>query len=208
MAKSGGAPQFSIASYRLISALCCLPLLFYFPIPLADSWAMLLLSTVVHTAYYFTLSKSYRSGDLSQVYPLFRGLAPVLVVLGAAVFANEYLSPGAMLGIGVVSIGLISITFAGGAFGKIPPLALRWGLAPSVLIAAYTVADGTACVPLAIPSVISCGCLCWNRFPSACGCWRKTAATGFPTCGPSRARSASVRWHRQAPTRWSFTPWV
>ena len=142
MAKSGGAPQFSIASYRLVSALCCLPLLFYFPIPLADSWAMLLVSTVVHTAYYFTLSKSYRSGDLSQVYPLFRGLAPVLVVLGAAVFANEYLSPGAMLGIGVVSIGLISITFAGGAFGKIPPLALRWGLATSVLIAAYTVADG------------------------------------------------------------------
>ena len=42
MAKSGGAPQFSIASYRLVSALCCLPLLFYFPIPLADSWSMLL----------------------------------------------------------------------------------------------------------------------------------------------------------------------
>ncbi len=142
MAKSGGAPQFSIASYRLISAICCLPLLFYFPLPFAASWPMLLASTLIHTLYYFTLSKSYRSGDLSQVYPLFRGLAPVLVVIGAAVFANEYLSPGAMFGIGVVSIGLISITFSGGAIGKIPPLALRWGLATSVLIAAYTVADG------------------------------------------------------------------
>jgi drug/metabolite transporter (DMT)-like permease len=142
MAKSGGAPQFSIASYRLISALCCLPLLFVFPLPFAASWPMLLASTFIHTIYYFTLSKSYRSGDLSQVYPLFRGLAPVLVVLGAAVFANEYLSPGAMFGIGVVSLGLISITFSGGAIGKIPPLALRWGLATSVLIAAYTVADG------------------------------------------------------------------
>jgi len=103
---------------------------------------MLLASTLIHTVYYYTLSRSYRSGDLSQVYPLFRGLAPVLVVLGAALFAGEYLGSGAMFGIGLVSAGLISITFAGGAFGKIPGPALRWGLATSVLIAAYTVADG------------------------------------------------------------------
>ena len=142
MAKSGGTPQFSIASYRLISALCCLPLLFLFPLPLAASWPMLLASAIIHTAYYGTLSMSYRTGDLSQVYPLFRGLAPVLVVVGAALFANEYLPAGAMIGIGLVSAGLISITFAGGAVGKIPAAALRWGLATSVLIAAYTVADG------------------------------------------------------------------
>ncbi|MCP4980224.1 MAG: EamA family transporter [Gammaproteobacteria bacterium] len=142
MAKSGGAPQFSIASYRLVNAIWCLPLLFFVPLPLAASWPMLLASTLIHTVYYYTLSRSYRSGDLSQVYPLFRGLAPVLVVLGAALFAREYLSSGAMLGIGLVSAGLISITVAGGRFGKIPGPALRWGLATSVLIAAYTVADG------------------------------------------------------------------
>ena len=142
MAKSGGTPQFSIASYRFVNAIWCLPLLFFFPLPLAASWPMLLASTIIHTAYYYTLSKSYRSGDLSQVYPLFRGLAPVLVVFGAVLMANEYLSAGAMLGIGLVSAGLISITFAGGALGKIPGPALRWGLATSVLIAAYTVADG------------------------------------------------------------------
>jgi drug/metabolite transporter (DMT)-like permease len=142
MAKSGGEPQFSIASYRLVSALCCLPLLFLLPLPLAASWPMLAASAVIHTAYYLTLSRAYHSGDLSQVYPLFRGLAPVLVFAGAAVLAGEYLGTGAMLGIGLVSAGLISITFAGGALGKIPAPALAWGLATSVLIAAYTVADG------------------------------------------------------------------
>ncbi len=142
MAKSGGTPQYSIASYRLISAICCLPLIFLFPLPLAASWPMLLASMVIHNAYYVTLSQSYRSGDLSQVYPLFRGLAPVLVVLGAALVAGEYLPGGAMIGIGLVSAGLISIAFAGGRFGKIPGPALGWGLATSVLIAAYTVADG------------------------------------------------------------------
>ena len=142
MAKSGGTPQYSIASYRLFCAVCCLPLLPLVPLPLAASWPMLLASVAIHTAYYVTLSMSYRSGDLSQVYPLFRGLAPVLVVLGAALAAGEVLSSGAMFGIGLVSAGLISITFAGGAIGKIPGPALRWGLATSVLIAAYTVADG------------------------------------------------------------------
>ena len=142
MAKSGGTPQFSIASYRLVCAVCCLPLLWLFPLPHPASWLMLLASVVIHNAYYFTLSMSYRTGDLSQVYPLFRGLAPVLVVLGATVFAGEYLPSGAMFGIGLVSAGLISITFAGGAVGKIPAPALRWGLATSVFIAAYTVADG------------------------------------------------------------------
>lgn len=65
-----------------------------------------------------------------------------MVVLGAALLAGEYLSSGAMIGIGLVSAGLISITFAGGAIGKIPRAALGWGLITSVLIAAYTVADG------------------------------------------------------------------
>ncbi len=142
MAKSGGTPEYSIASYRLVSAIVCLPLLFLLPLPAAASWPMLFASVVIHTAYYGTLSMSYRSGDLSQVYPLFRGLAPVLVVAGAALLAGEFLPSGAMFGIGLVSAGLISITFAGGKFGKIPGAALGWGLATSVLIAAYTVADG------------------------------------------------------------------
>jgi len=142
MVKSGGTPEFSIASYRLVSAVCCLPLLLLVPLPLIASWPMLLASVIIHTLYYFTLSQSYRSGDLSQVYPLFRGLAPVLVVLGAALLAGELLSAGAIFGIGLVSAGLISISVFGGAIGKIPPLALRWGLATSFLIASYTVADG------------------------------------------------------------------
>ncbi|MEM7565185.1 MAG: DMT family transporter, partial [Pseudomonadota bacterium] len=142
MAKSGGSAQYSIASYRLFSAVACLPLLFFFPLPLAESWPMLLASVLIHTAYYVTLAKSYRVGDLSQVYPLFRGLAPVLVLIGAALFAGEQVSVGSMLGIGLVSLGLISITFSGGTLGRINPIALRWGLATSCLIAAYTVADG------------------------------------------------------------------
>jgi len=142
MAKSGGTPEYSIASYQLVGALICVPFLFFVPIPLVASWPMLLLSAILHNFYYYTLAKSYRAGDLSQMYPLFRGFAPVMVAIGAAFFAGEWLSPGSMLGIGLISFGLISITLLGGQFGKISPIALRWGLATSGLIAAYTVTDG------------------------------------------------------------------
>ncbi len=142
MVKSGGTPEYSIASYQLIGALVCLPLLLLVPLPLAESWPMILLSVFWHNICYFTLAKSYRAGDLSQIYPLFRGLAPVLVAVGATIFAQEWLSPGSMIGIGLISLGLISITLLGGQLGRISPQALRWGLATSVLIAAYTVTDG------------------------------------------------------------------
>ena len=142
MAKSGGSPLYSVASYRLFCGLVCLPFLFLLPLPLAESWPMLLASTLIHTVYYYTLARSYQSGDLSQVYPLFRGFAPVLVLVGALLLAGERLTTGAVIGIGLVSAGLISITFSGGALGRISSPALAWGLATSVTIAAYTVADG------------------------------------------------------------------
>ncbi len=142
MAKSGGTPEYSIASYQLVGGLICAGLVFTVPVPQSASWPMILASVIIHNAYYYTLAMSYRSGDLSQVYPLFRGLAPVLVAIGAVIFAEEWLSPGSLLGIGLISIGLTSLTLFGGRLGKISPAALRWGLATSVLIAFYTVVDG------------------------------------------------------------------
>lgn len=142
MAKSGGQPQFSIASYQLFSAVACLPLLFILPLPLPQSWLPLLLSVFIHSLYYISLSRAYLSGDLSQVYPILRGLAPVLVVIGAALFAGEYLPGGALLGIGLISLGIISIALMGGKLGRIAGPALAWGLVTAVLIGSYTVTDG------------------------------------------------------------------
>ncbi len=103
---------------------------------------MLIASVLIHNVYYFTLARAYRSGDLSQVYPLFRGMAPVLITLGAAVFAGEYLSTATVIGILIISAGLMSLTLMSKQLGQIPPAALGWGLATSVLIAFYTVIDG------------------------------------------------------------------
>ena len=140
LVKKGGNPEFSIAAYQAVGAAICLCLVPFVPFPNAASWPYIIASVIVHNLYYLAMAQAYRAGDLSQVYPLFRGLAPVLVAIGAAVFANEILSNGALLGLVLISGGLMSITLFGA--GRIPPLALRWGITTSLLITAYTIIDG------------------------------------------------------------------
>jgi drug/metabolite transporter (DMT)-like permease len=142
MAKGGGAPELSIATYQLFGGLICAALIPFFPVPEPASWPFLLASVLIHNCYYFTLSAAYRAGDLSQVYPLFRGLAPVLVAIGAAVFAGEWLSRGVAVGIGLISLGIISLAFVGKRFGQMSAAARFWGLSTSFLIASYTIVDG------------------------------------------------------------------
>lgn len=142
MAKSGGRPELSIASYQLVGAVVCVALIPLFPAPDPASWAFIAASVLIHNAYYFSLSRAYRSGDLSQIYPLVRGLAPVLVTIAAAVFAHEWLAPGAVAGIALISAGVVSLAFMGRRFGTMSPAGRRWALITSILIGVYTVIDG------------------------------------------------------------------
>lgn len=142
MAKSGNQPEFSIAAYQLVGSVICMGLATLVPIPARESWPMILASVIIHNFYYFSLARAYRSGDLSQVYPLFRGLAPVLVAAGAVILADEWLSVGTLAGIVIISAGVISLAFRNATLGTMPPKALFWGLTTSLLIACYTVVDG------------------------------------------------------------------
>ncbi len=110
--------------------------------PAAASWPYIIASTLLHYLYYVCLFESYRFGDLSQVYPIARGMAPMLVALGALVFAGEGLSLTAWIAISITSAGIMSI-----AFLRKNPLAaggrtLAYTFANGLIIAAYSVVDG------------------------------------------------------------------
>jgi len=142
MAKSGGSPLFSIASYQFVGTVVCAVLVFLVPFPETAAWQWIIASVIIHNFYYFTLAGAYRHGDLSLVYPLFRGLAPVLVAIGAALFAGEVLTRSALAGVVLVSFGLVSLTLFGQQGSRPTRGALVFGLATSFLIATYTVVDG------------------------------------------------------------------
>jgi drug/metabolite transporter (DMT)-like permease len=112
---------------------------FFVPWPNAASWPYVIASALIHIGYNLSLVRTYRVGDLGQVYPISRGSSPVLVSLGALVFAHETLSVAAAIGIALVSGGIVSLAFQGRNLrADFLPAALTTG----VLIGAYTVVDG------------------------------------------------------------------
>lgn len=111
----------------------------FVPWPNAASWPYVIASAVIHTGYNLSLVRTYRSGDLGQTYPVSRGSSPVLVALGAALFAHETLGVVSAIGIALVSGGILSLALQGNRFrSDFLPAAFTTG----VLIGAYTVVDG------------------------------------------------------------------
>uniref|UniRef100_UPI0039F08E6F EamA family transporter n=1 Tax=Bordetella sputigena TaxID=1416810 RepID=UPI0039F08E6F len=129
------------------------------PLPNIAAWPYIVASGLIHVVYNASLVYSYRRGDLTQAYPIARGSSPLLVTLGAAVFAHEEIGPLRLLGIVMVSGGIIALALPrrayaasarkSGAVGdragepvRGPRIALLAAFATGALIAVYTVIDG------------------------------------------------------------------
>lgn len=119
----------------------CLPafaLLPFVPVPAIEAFAFIIASTVIHWGYYYFLNISYRFGDLSLIYPIARGTAPVMVAFGAMIWADETLPVWAWIGILTVSAGIMILA----AIRHADKRGVGAALATSAIIAAYSVVDG------------------------------------------------------------------
>jgi drug/metabolite transporter (DMT)-like permease len=99
-------------------------------------WPLLALSSVAELAYFLFLSEAYRRGDLSAVYPLARGAAPLLAVVGGIVIVGE--RPTTLEAAGIICLlAGIWIVRRPTAAGK----ALLPALITAVCIASYSTID-------------------------------------------------------------------
>jgi drug/metabolite transporter (DMT)-like permease len=131
----------TLAAVSAMHALAGILLIAISPPPAVASWPSIAVSTVVHYGYYVLLFQAYRLGDLSQVYPISRGMAPALVAIGTFLMIGETLSPLGWSGLALVTAGIAFLALqrgAGHADGKAVLVAALLGLS----IAAYSVADG------------------------------------------------------------------
>lgn len=129
----------SMAWMGLVIATVATVAVMVLPLPAAQAWPYIIASGLVHFVYTLSLVRSYRRGDLAVAYAIARGSSPLLVTLGAAVFAHEGISGVHALGIGLISGGILTLALLDRHVSRADVLT---ALATGVLIALYTVIDG------------------------------------------------------------------
>ncbi len=124
------------------AGIVALPFVFVVPLPAPPSWPYIGASVAIHLAYYYLMVNAYRTGDLSLVYPLMRGVAPLATAALGIFWLAEL--PGAFtwLGIALISAGVFALAFR--TVDHAPsPKAVGFALANAAVIATYTIVDGT-----------------------------------------------------------------
>jgi uncharacterized membrane protein len=106
--------------------------------------AIALGSGVLEAAYFVFLSAAYRRGDLSLVYPIARGSAPLLAVLFGVGVLGERLGGQATIGVLCLLAGILAVSRPWRALreaGREHRGAIGFAVATGVTIAAYSAVD-------------------------------------------------------------------
>ncbi|MBM6596272.1 EamA family transporter [Microvirga pudoricolor] len=114
----------------------------FFPLPAAAALPWLIASAVVHVFYKLTLIRAYGVGDFSQVYPLARGSAPLMVTLVSVMALGEAITPAKLAAILLIGGGVCLMAFGGRGGLSMSRHAMGLALATGCFIATYTLSDG------------------------------------------------------------------
>lgn len=159
-------------------------------------------SATAELVYFALLAAAYRRSEMSLVYPIARGLAPVLVLVGAAVATAARPSPLEAAGVVAVAAGVLLVRGIGRR-GDVRATAIAVGIAAT--IACYTVVDKSglhhaATIPyfevvLASQGIVYAGALAIARGPGVirAGCSRWSAAAGLAMFGAYGLVLAALR---------------
>jgi drug/metabolite transporter (DMT)-like permease len=126
------------------SAVLMLPFVFVAPLPSEKTWMILGLSLPAHWLYQTALVRALSRGDLSLVFPVMRGSAPLLTAIAASLVLGEHLSPLAITGLTVASLATIVFALPERNFGgsrRVRNSALLWAMATGACVAIYNVID-------------------------------------------------------------------
>lgn len=112
----------------------------FVPPPDAASWPYLAAALACHFGYYLALARAYGIGDFSQVYPIARGVTPMLVAVGAFAVAGERIATLAALGMILVTAGIAVLAYIPGR--QVDWRAVLAALATAAWVAVSSIIDG------------------------------------------------------------------
>ena len=141
LVKTGNNKQTAMLILTLAHAFFGLCLIPFLPMPQGEVWIWLLASGFIHMFYQLFLGFAYERGDLSRVYPIARGGAPMIVLTVSVLFGVDTLRGFDFLGILVLGLGILLMArgvFNSGEDHKVIFLAVGSGCAT----ACYSLIDG------------------------------------------------------------------
>ncbi len=133
----------SITVLVAVAGLIALPGLFLVGVPPAAAWPYLVASALVHVGYNSFLALAYHHGELTRVYPLVRGSAPLTTLVVSLFFLSEGVDATETVGIVVLAVGIMALAADRGVAAiRDSPHVILYAAATSLCITAYTLADG------------------------------------------------------------------
>ena len=146
MIKGGNDVLLDTAAIVAGAGLVALPFVFLVPLPAPASWPYICASVATHVAYYYLMINAYRTGELSLVYPLMRGVAPLLTGVIAIFWMGEWPSAVGWAGMAMISLGVVALALRPARLGAAlhgHGRAVGFALTNAGVIALYTIIDGS-----------------------------------------------------------------
>ncbi|MFZ1725301.1 MAG: EamA family transporter, partial [Albidovulum sp.] len=111
------------------------------PVPEAKVWPWLVASGLIHSVYKLFLTFAYEHGDLSRVYPLARGTAPMITLVAGGLWLGEVVTAIEALGILVLGLGILLLARGVWTSGESRRM-LPFAFGSACATAGYTLVDG------------------------------------------------------------------
>lgn len=190
LVKSGGDKALSMGAVVLGHVPFAIVAVFFVPFPAPESWPYMALSVLLHFGYQVFLLKSYRIGDLTQVYPIARGVAPLLVAVVSVLVLGVHLAPVEILAVIIIGAGILSLSLVRRADGLRDGKAALLALVTGCFIASYSLVDGMG----ARLAGTSLGFYGWQSFGNALGMSIYLMITAPGVMGDMLTKGRKVFW--------------
>jgi len=208
LVKSGADKTLSIAGVVFGHLPFAIGLLLFVPAPDPASYPYLFVGILLHFGYQLFLLMSYRLGDLTQVYPLARGSAPLIVAAISVLILGVDLSGTELVAIAVIGCGILSLSLVRHHDGLRNAPAALMALGTGGFIAGYSLVDGLG----AREAGTALGFYCWLAIGNAVtmaafvvvkdpGLFRKLPTAGLSTM----VLGGSASFWAYALVMWAFT---
>lgn len=202
-------PIVAVSLVALGCGLVTLPLVPFAGVPARESWPYLAVSVVVHLAYYIALAEAYRFGDMSHVYPLARGSAPLMTAIVGNFAIGEALGFLGWASIGLLTSGILLLSRRHGSGPQVlHGRSVAFALMTSVTIMAYSIVDGLGVRTSGNALAYSVWLFVLDTFPMlAFAYWRRPAdlVEGVRTKLPHALAGGALSFAAYAIALWAMT---